>query len=82
MGLIHSSNFNFPPQNIEIHDKITGETVEWILESGRFIFFKKEVSHPCKSVSNYGHKPQQVILSRINCVNQDNKKQRCSDKMQ
>ena len=74
MGLIHSLNFNFSPQNVEIHDKITGETVKWIFESGGFIFLEKKVTNPSEKISDDGHKPHYLILCGVNRINQNNEK--------
>lgn len=62
-GCYLSLNFNFTPQNIKIHDKIAGQTIKGVLESGRFIFLEKEMSNPCKTISHEWHKPQKMQLS-------------------
>jgi hypothetical protein len=44
--------FFFAPKQVKKKDKIRCETVERIGKGGRFIFLKKEVTHPSKTVAN------------------------------
>ena len=66
-------NFDFASQNIEIHNKIAGKAVEWIFESGGFVFLKKEMSNPSEKISDHGHKPHQLILCGVKSIYQNDK---------
>ena len=56
--IIKLSSFDSSSNDVHHHYEITCETIEWMLESGRFIFFEEEVSNPCEGIpTNETDKP-------------------------
>ena len=64
------------------HNKIAAQAVQWINKCGGFIFFKKEVSKPCKSISAKRNNDEPKPFAANDPRNNTNQYQKCSGKMQ
>lgn len=64
------------------HYKITAQTIKWILKSGGFIFFEKEMSKPGEAIATKrnDHKPKP--FAGDNTENQANENEQGAEKMQ
>ena len=71
-----------PGKNVPEHNKIASQTIKWVNKSGGFIFFKKEMTEPCKAIAAKRNNDEPKPFAGDDSKDDTNKNQECAGEVQ